>query len=326
MHHPVFDLERWVEEFPLARLRDEARDFVAARAAARPDEYTTPDTFEQHVSMMSPEGAIVVGPHDIAVIEQLRREGFGKDAPANGVATDVFAWGKGEPPTPYLTKIGGIPFRDRNKPWPRERDGRTRMFLAQLSFVDSRERFSKPLAGDVLLIFSDDATASGVITEWSRADEPSPLRPTDVPAEFLRPSRGADFKPHPAWGDRPLPKSWTEPLVVLHGFLHRGFDYPGSEVHLQAYRRPHNIALFEGTKIGGVPHFVQDAEGAAEDFLGAFGSTSIARERRFPLVNEERPHTWAESMSENQLMFGDMGSLYLFREALDIVRATMQSY
>lgn len=326
MHHPVFDVDRWIQEFPLARLREEAREFVVARAAAQPDEYAAPDAVEKHVRLMSPEGAIVVGPRDIAVNEQLRREGFGEDVPRNGVGTDVFAWGKGEPPLAYLTKIGGIPFRDRNKPWPRESDGRTRLFLAQLSFVDSRERFSKRLPGDLLLFFSDAASDDGVVTEWVSADEPSPLRPSDVPPEFLRPTLPKDFVPHPAWGDKPLPKSWTEPLVVLHGFLHRSYDYPGAEAQLGAYGRPWNLAVFEGTKIGGVPRFIQGSERGADDFLGALGSVSVATDQRFPWVNEERARTWSENMSENLLGFGDMGSLYLFQRMFDGVHATMQSY
>lgn len=327
--HPSLDLERWIREFPLTRLGDEARAFVTKRASELPEAYPTPADIEKHIRLMSPRGEIVVGPHDIAVVEQIRREAFATDAPRNGLATDVFAWARGEPPAPHLTKIGGLPFRSRNERWPRTRDGRTTLFLAQLSFVDSRERFSKRLPGDLLLLFADAGSIreDDLVVEWVRADEPNALRTTDVPAEWLRPAlRPEDATPPPHWGNKPLPRSMTDPLAVVHGVIHRTYDYPHSEQRFGGFRSPECLAVIEGTKIGGIPRFVQGASRDADGFLGAIGSVAPRADRRFPWVNVEEPVTQSEAFGEHHLGFGDMGSLYLFRRMFGRVRVELQSY
>lgn len=338
--HPRFDLDRWSREFPLARLRDEARATVEERARRSPDAYETVAAYEDHVRLLSPGGEIVCGPRNLALIEQLRREAFANDAPRNGVPTDVFVWGVGEPSAPYLTKIGGLPFRNRDRRWPCALDGRPLQFLAQLSFVDSRDLFPKKLPGDLLLVFTDPGQMfepDAYIVEWARADEPTPLREGDVPDDHLRAHLGPP--PPPPAGYRLPPEilarlqavaKETEAndgrLVVLHGAIHRTYDYPNAAARFGGAHRPKQLDVLDGTKLGGVPRFVQDEPRSAKSFLAAIASVGARAETRFPWINVEEPVSIREAHRANYLQFGDMGTVYLFRRLLGRVRVEMQSY
>lgn len=100
MVHERFDLERWIAEFPLARLRQEARDIVSQRRKEMPREYRDEAAFERHVRLMMPCGEIVTSPIHVVVNEQLRREACGGTRATDAVTTDIFVMAEGEPPRP----------------------------------------------------------------------------------------------------------------------------------------------------------------------------------------------------------------------------------
>src|SRR5262249_29999625 len=151
-------LQYWIAQFSLARLRDQARQFVLTRCDAKPEDYPDETALERHIVLMQPHGEILIGPGSLAINEQLRAEAFADNHYRGArVATDVFVWQPGEPPNPATTKIGGIPYRSRSSPWPRDQAGKPVRFIAQLCFADSRD-ISGDLPGDVLLIFGDDGT------------------------------------------------------------------------------------------------------------------------------------------------------------------------
>jgi hypothetical protein len=301
--HDRFDLSYWVQQFPLSKLRAEARDFVLRRRQELPQEYPDDSAVESHIDLMRPDGDFVVGPESVAVIEQLRAEAL-TDNQYSGerVPTDVFVWARGEPANRAVTKTGGLPYRSADSPWPRSPRGEPLGFIAQICFADSGDLVGE-LPGDVLLVFGDDEALvcepQQLVFEWSK---PGILNPT---AE--------------------VPVSAAEPFTPYYGVIHRTEDWPDAVEELfQNYRRPEQIAIFEGTKIGGVPSPIQADVLPSGRFLAALGSISVDRKAPHPFVNVSGPlGRWGD---DNDLMIGDMGSLYLFIDKRGRVCASSQCY
>ncbi len=67
--------------------------------------------------------------------------------------TDVFVWSPDEPEQPYLTKLGGVPYRSAELHWP-EKDGKPLLFVGQICFNDSKDLFTKKVPS-VLLVFCE---------------------------------------------------------------------------------------------------------------------------------------------------------------------------
>jgi hypothetical protein len=284
--HDRFDLDRWIAEFPLARLRDEGREFVLRRRDHMPQEYADEQAVAAHIELMQPKWEIVVGPADVAINEQLRGELIAAgERPERRVPTDVAVWAKGEPSSRAVTKVGGLPYRPLDAPWPGADAGHPLRFVGQLSFVDSRDILAD-LPGDVLLIFGDD---DALLAEperlrfewWSLTTAPLLARAPAV----------------------------DQPLAPFYAALHRTEDW--------------NDTVFEGTKIGGVPNFIQDEEVPSGRFIGTLGSISVPTDRRHPFVNVAAPRGWSR---DNDLMIGDMGCLYLFMESNGTILPLSQCY
>src|SRR5262245_183020 len=72
--HDRLDIAHWVTEFPLSRLRSEARDFVVKRRQELPEAYPDESSVENHIHLMRPKWRIVVGPGAVAINQQLRAE------------------------------------------------------------------------------------------------------------------------------------------------------------------------------------------------------------------------------------------------------------
>jgi uncharacterized protein DUF1963 len=284
--HSRLDIARWMRVFPLSRLRGEARDFVLVRRRERPQEYLDAKAVDAHIQLMHPKWEIVVGPAAVAVNEQLRAEALSV-APHTGARfpTDVAVWAKGEPVHRSVTKIGGLPYRPLHAPWPEGDIGQPMRFVGQLCFVDSRD-IVPALPGDVLLVFGDD---DALLSEPERlVFEWWPL--TDAPLVSEAPAV-------------------DELLAPFHAELHRTEDW--------------DDAIFAGTKIGGLPKFIQEDPGAPGSFIGAIGSISVPSDERYPFVNVPEP--LGES-NENMLMIGDMGSLYLYIGFDGTTHASSQCY
>jgi uncharacterized protein YwqG len=183
-----------------------------------------------------------------------------------------------------VTKIGGLPYRPAGRPWPVDSAGNARRFVAQLSFADSRD-LVPPLPGDILLVFGDD---DALLEPERLLFEWWPLGLGSLTAEMA---------------------DGTDALAPFHAHLHRTDDRDDS--------------IFEGTKIGGMPEFVQDAPPVTGTFIAAIGSISVAIDQRHPFVNVAEPRGWSR---ENDLMIGDMGSLYLFLQEDGRIVAESQCY
>lgn len=139
--HAVLDIAHWESVFPIATERRELYQ--------------------------------VYTPEHFAKMEQARRLAQSHGSLGPSVPADFFAWSTDyHPERSWLTQLGGRPWRDKDKPWPKDRDGIPLHFLGQLCFTDSKDILPCELPGDVALIFGrwQDGWAfcleDGVL-EWS---------------------------------------------------------------------------------------------------------------------------------------------------------------
>lgn len=143
--HPVLDIRYWEREFPLAD--DDRR-----------------------------EGDWIDSPGELARREQAVRLAKARRRLGPSVPADVFAWADSQVyDRPWLTRIGGKPWRRKGKPWPKDENGVPLTFLGQICFVDSADILPCKLPGDVALIFGHYRRGWASIVD-SCALEWSPLK------------------------------------------------------------------------------------------------------------------------------------------------------
>jgi hypothetical protein len=299
MIHDEVDIERWIELFPLERLRKEGRDFVLARQKESPSNYPTKKALEDHIALMQPGGEQITGPFHIAVVEQIRREIFRSKTSADKVPTDVFVFSKGEPPRRDITKVGGLPYWPAKNPWPHRKQKRL-TFIAQFLFVDSSVG---SLPGDVLLIFGNSIHMDPALLhfEWVTCADTELISAAEIPKpEF-------DLPP-------------------CYGSIFRTFDYPESDELFQSFKAPWCLDVIEGTKIGGVPRWIQGEEIIPGRFLCALGSIFPHGRHPFPYLNQPSPMDLNSVLSNPGLMWGDVGSLYVFIDQWEKIHSVIQCY
>jgi hypothetical protein len=298
--HPRFDFPSFSKLFTLSELRE--------RASER--------------AFLMPSGPIITSPVHLNVVELLRREVLGPAVPVGAVPVDAFVFGSGEPPAPYLTKIGGAPYRSRKKTWPTTKDGRPLGFVGQLSFLDSADLMpSTP--GDVLLIFVDPEnqfSKDDYTFEWVSLAEDEPISRGEMPSVTYthKPGRMAQRR-------GAVPETRPFAPFVCHGAIHRTYDFPGQDALFAAYREGHRVSVLEATKIGGIPHFIQKTPSVEGRFVGALASVQPAPEVPYPWANDEAPVSLSARTAIPTWRFGDMGSLFFFERG-DAVVLEAQSY
>ena len=248
---------------------------------------------------------VIDGPRGMAAVETIR-SAF--DSLGEARASDVFIWGLGEPEHPAATKLGGLPYRPADEPWPMSAAGRPLSFMAQVCFADSKDlvgvpgsllRKPRPLPGDVLLMFApgdyladwDDDDQSSLVFEWRSLGLADPVRKVPPTAKTFAPAfaqihRTADF-PEPA-DDHPV------------RMLFSGRD----------------LCIVRGTKIGGVPAFDGMLPGRHLCTLSSLNPSG----GHFPLLNAARP----QDIPSGLLMMGDLGLLHLFIDAAGKIRWTVR--
>jgi hypothetical protein len=298
--HEVFDIARWKAMFPLAQLRDAAWQRELEDWERHPAKYVTPEAVEQARARSGPRAEAVTSPYDLAVLEQLREEALAEVAHRKRVPTDVFIFSAGEPERREVTKVGGLPYWPVDRPWPRTVGDRPMTFVVQFCFADSRDIVGH-LPGDILLVFVD--------YEAETADEKSALK-----FEWVQLGEISLID------SESIPETGTT-VTPCYGAIYRTFDSPGSE--------PQESSLWqiEGTKIGGVPHWIQHSQWPWRRFLCACGSIQPAFGQPYPYLNVSEPRTrFCDPAHDNELMWGDAGSLYIFRGPFNAIRGTVQYY
>jgi hypothetical protein len=257
------------------------------------------------------EGYSITSPFHVAIVEQIRREALAHGDVGRSVPTDVFVFGKGEPMHRWATKVGGLPFRPAGIPWPTTSKGKPMTFVAQICFSWSRDIIG-PLPGDVMLVFAKDnlpsiRDADSFRFEWYSLQVNGPL----VTYNAL---------PAPAWR-----------FVTCYGVAYRTMDYPEAGRAFAKYQRPYNLDVIEGTKIAGVPRWIQKPARCGGRVLCTLGSIQPVYGRRFPWINQAEPEfLYRENLrrpsDDDMLLWGDCGTIYLFLGDDGQVQWEMQDY
>jgi len=244
------------------------------------------------------EGEQITSPHDLFSVETLRDslELRYRDA----LPVDVFVFGKGEPDRRDCTKVGGAPYWPTDRRWPSRCDGLPYLFLAQFNFSDSTD-ILPDLPGSVLLLLTEDKEEwlwepDRIRFEWLPSGCQSLMAVEEARKLELSVSRG-----------------------VFHGIIYRTEDYPLSEEKASgsSVGGSYDLPVLNGTKIGGVPHFIQGGEDYSGRFLCQLGSIQAVPEVPYPWVNRPEPLSLAFDETgiygdDNSTVFGDMGSIYIF--------------
>lgn len=247
---------------------------------------------------------LITSPFDLYSVETLRdHHGLrhGQEVP-----TDVLVFGKGEPSSPSATKVGGQPFWPEDEEWPTTDGGDPCFFLAQFNFADSVDILGQDLPELVLVLVTDSEE------DW-------------------------------LWGDGELEGHWVPidcvpdttlrvPSVIgnagpFFGVRHRTADYIDSATDAHA----HGLAVLNGTKIGGIPCFIQSAADTDSRFLCQLGSIQAAPDVPYPWVNQKDPLSLRFRgngiyAAGNSAVFGDMGSIYLFLDEDGEVTRSFECY
>ena len=281
-----------------ARLHSEL-DLSAARKA-----------FSEHVTENELSGELVTSAWDLYSVETLRdHHDLRIGAP---YPTDVFVFGKGEPDNPSCTKVGGLPFWPADQDWPTAPDGSLCRFLAQFNFADSTDIIDADLPASVLLLLTDSEEDwiwgdEGLSFHWVSAGI-TPATNLDVPSAIG--SSGP-----------------------FYGAIHRSADYPESTdaAYNLNVSQNYNLPILNGTKIGGLPHYIQNGADTDDYFLCQLGSIQAAPYAPYPWVNKREPlglefNNDGIYGDDNCAVFGDMGSIYLFIDKNGNVSRSFECY
>ena len=246
-------------------------------------------------------GEIVTSPRDACNNEWLRRAmqdeyRWGPPAPV-----DIFIMAEGEPEDCSVTKIGGLPYRPAEAPWPTDEAGEPMLFLGQFDFTDSYD-LTGPLPGDLLLVFGDSAGgAEDLEFEWQ------PKRLTSLIDADSVPEHPDAFDP-------------------CFGYICRTVGYPQAErvTPYDEERYPkcrgkdvwsdYLLPRWQATQIGGAPFFIQgDGDELPGRLLCTINSVQPDKHSPYPWVNHPTP-LLAEGewrFDDTYLMIDDMGCIYI---------------
>ncbi len=198
---------------------------------------------------------------------------------------------------------GELPFWPESHEWPTDDANQPTRFVAQFYFGDSRCIFDD-LPGDLFVIFGKPAghSSESLQYHWVQTSDEAPINAKDMPRvenEFL-------------------------PRYVV---LHRTFDFVNVQRVFDRYKASFQLPQIEGTKIGGVPSWIQEQpEELSGQFLCALGSILPKTGQPYPYVNHAEPIGFSEGHDRRLMTWGDAGSVYLYLQADGSVRALEQSY
>lgn len=277
MVHDRFDVEQWIPRFPL-----------------------TPSYGEY-------SGHLITSPASLCNNELLRRELQDQFDWGPAVPVDIFIMADGEPADRSVTKIGGLPCRRKDAPWPHSPDGRPMAFLAQFNFADSRDIVGS-LPGDLLLIFVECPDGNFVNKGSSFIDSVHfEWRSLDGALEDL-----VDALPA------------TEGIIKpCYGHIARVTSYP------EATREPFSradpvcrgcyvssdfaIPQYFGTQIGSAPYLLTDLYDTPGRPLCTVAAVCVDTHGPYPWVNRFEPllPPEARGFELGYFTLGDTGALYV---------------
>ncbi|MEM9420139.1 MAG: DUF1963 domain-containing protein [Planctomycetota bacterium] len=128
-------------------------------------------------------------PLDLARVERYRRQAAVHVEIGSTTPCDIFVWSQhvGFDEDQRLTRLGGLPWRDRKLAWPTDGQGHFLQFLGQINFSDSTDLVPFELPGEVLLFFGSWGGGSvwsppdAIYFEWAPEELKSPFEFGDEP-------------------------------------------------------------------------------------------------------------------------------------------------
>jgi len=311
MLHERLDIARWKVLFPVGEMRERVRRSVREHYEREPHLFEGETDVEWLILHRQPHGGGGCSPAAVAIHEQLVDEalfGVGKwqEMPER-IPTDVFAFALGEPSRGEATKYGGLPYRPKGEAWPSDGSGEPMTFVGQVCFADSRDVEPVPrLPGDVLLVFGN----AGMIRDgggekfvrWLEGD------PTALYFEWRRVGEVED--PVAQGG---VPETGWE-IEPCHGIVHRAHDFPEGPYRDQfdiddAHR---SARVIGGTKIGGIPWWLQDEEPMPGVHLCTLAPVWPRFGEPYPFVNVEEAATPDSLYLERLMTWGNWETVYVF--------------
>ncbi len=255
-------------------------------------------------------------PADVAYITQARRLAQTNGDLGPSVPADLFVWSQTvDQSRPWLTRLGGDPWRERERPWPRDPDGIPLHFLGQICFVDSRDILPCDLPGDVALIFGRwergwAFTDHGGVLEWS-------------PLDLKRPW-------HASCDDM---ITTTELPFCYEGVIHRTVQYPDRKATEAPFKASgwkqggFGMNSVQATCIGthaGLPQGWPFMPGDGNTLIAVLSSFSFGGE--WPLCDVPRSHSVVDDTGREwpgerwsavnalSLTIGDGGATWIYRD------------
>ena len=291
MIHEQLDIEPWLREFDVNALREHNRAWLEAERIASPHQFPDEREFNRRLACLGPHKEVVVQPHQLAMSLQLRKERLA-GLETKAVPAHVFVWKGGEAPAPRITRRGGLPLMPRGMAWPVSPENRRPLeFVAQLSFFDSAHLVGVDLPGDLLLFFAD--VYKGEYVGW-------PIEAVWVDSAEARLA---------ATEDLPVPVT----VATAYGVLCETHDLVGSfEDDENDEEDAEQLGVLEGTKVGGVPYWIQDDESPAGQFVGTLGSCVADRRPGEETLTSFGRMRWPYLKPGHAFSIGDMGSLHAF--------------
>jgi len=243
-------------------------------------------------------GKIIKSIKDLIEVESIREELFDKVDFGDSYPTDIIIWGKGEPRYPYLTKVGGVPYRPKSQPWPKM-NGKDLVFFNQWCFIDSKDIFKINLPGDVLLTFID-------IEE----DDFEYFYPDSEKLYFEWQNIGIK-----EIADKSDIKKTNSDIPELFGCLYRSAEYPLNYEKfddMKEYSNPELIPVRQASRIGGDTYYIQSTlPEEDETLLCTLSSLLFDYENDYGFINQQEKLTRDEA-ERMELPFGNAGCFYVF--------------
>ena len=230
-------------------------------------------------------------------MEQIRTRAGQLQDLGKTVPTDIHVLALGEPKRRDVTKVGGVPYRPRAKPWPETSDGKPMTFLAQFRFAESKDIVGD-LPGDILLVFAADLDFYEYEDEEQLKFEWYPLGLR----ELIR-------RDAPVFKDREF--------VTCYGVRHRTVDFlrnipaevlqkviptrilGGYPIEFAALQ----VSRLAGVKTGGLPMYFYSRKERPDlylpgRFLCSIGTIIPMHEQPFPWHNRRDQIPLGENLSE----------------------------
>ena len=282
MIHERFDVDDWVEAFPLTQM-NASTDVPMTLAGPLPVAYR-----EQ-------------------VISQVRNAGgeLGEPAPV-----DLCIWQFGDSPRRDVTKVGGVPYWPLKEPWPTSENGRPYTFVAQFCFADSRDILPS-LPGDLLSILATEDDYSDIECAWFEIGEGDLLDAQSLPTLqwTIQPCHAVLHRT----AEYPQAEYDYKLVEQYRGCRSIRWIYNASKIGRIWDLRgelpdPDDIEDEDFRKE--VEQWWDQVEQAKNEFIGQLGS--IEASRRQPFLNVDQRDDLEKNDLESLLMIADVGGYDIF--------------